>query len=249
MSELTGQQLPAWDTASGRRIGGGVITTQAFQSALATGQVRRRFPLLPLVTAAEFTADGRFLLTASAAGTALVRDTQAFAARVTRRTWEDLAGRDAPAAFVAVNSLVAAPKQAIRLLAEHLRPGRVDAARVADWIADLDAESFARREQAERQLAGLEEHGEESLRQALKKEPSTEARARLRRLIQRSEEGGAGRLLKKLAGGYPGSALMQEAKEVLARLEQTGRPGEWPACRISSLPRSGQQGQSSGPGR
>jgi WD40 repeat protein len=204
-----------------------------------TGKVRKELPLLPLVSSAVFTG-GRHLVTASADGSALVWDSVALARAVTAHPWDDLASSDGRTAFAAVASLVAAPKQAVRLLAGRLRPARVDTAQVRAWIADLDAESFQRRAEAERHLAGLHEHVEEDLRDALHRNLSTEVRVRLERLLRSIEKGspeqwrrsravevleqvgspGARRLLAKIATGHAGSSLTREAKESLARLER-----------------------------
>jgi WD40 repeat protein len=211
--------------------------TQVRLVETATGQVRRELPLLPLVSGVSFSRDGRHLITASADGSALVWDLAMYTAAMTPHTWGDLGSPDGRTAFAAVCSLAADPKRALPLLATRVHPARVEARRVRGWIEGLDAESFEKRDEAQRQLGALREHVEADLRHALKN-ASVEARARLQRLLRRIETGNAeqwrrGRavevlerigtaraveILKKLAGGYPGSALTREAKDALARL-------------------------------
>jgi hypothetical protein len=140
-------------------------------------------------------------------------------------------------------NLAGDPQRALRLLAPNLGAARVDAKQVRDWLDALDSESFEKREQAEGRLAALQEHVEDDLLAALAG-ASLEARARLRRLLQRLDKGSpeqwrrsralevlerigsaeAVALLTKTAAGYPGSALTREAKESLARLHRAVTP-------------------------
>jgi WD40 repeat protein len=206
----------------------------------ATGQVRHRFPLLPQISSTACTPDGRYLVTASADGSALVWPLYDLTSgTVTPRAWDDLGGADAKTAFAVVCGLIAAPDKAIALLGQRLRPAACDVEQVRRWLENLDSESFAVREDAERRLAALGEDVEEDLHEALAKKPSVEMRTRLMRLVHRLEEWNADRLrqtralevlemigspeamrlLEKLAGGYRGSRLTIETRETLARLK------------------------------
>src|SRR5262249_35732405 len=154
----------------------------------ATGQVRRDLPLVPPVWSAAFTRDGRHLLTGGEDGAPLVWAPAEHAARpLTADAWADLAATG-PTAYTAVCSLAAHSGEAVRLLGERLRPVAVDAKRVRAWVADLDAEAFDQRQEAEKQLAALQEHVEGDLRESLAG-ASPEARSRLVRLLQRIEDG------------------------------------------------------------
>ena len=65
-----------------------------------------------------------------------------------------------------------------------LRPAaRPDAGQVRKWIADLDADAFATREAASRQLARLGEDAEAELRAALASAPPPEVRRRVESLL------------------------------------------------------------------
>jgi WD40 repeat protein len=204
----------------------------------ASGQVRKKLPLVSLARSAVFSRDGRHLVTGSIDGSGLVWDTVDLAAGpVAQTSWDDLAGEDGRKAFAAVCSLIAHPGEALSLIGRRLRPPRVDAALVRKWIRELDADSFPKRTEAERRLAALGDDVEVDLLQAVKTAP-LEARLRLRRLLKRIEKGSLpalqrGRalevlerigspeavgLLKKLAAGHPGSALTRQARESLARI-------------------------------
>jgi WD40 repeat protein len=205
---------------------------------LSSGQARHEFPLIPTVLSAAFTSDGRHLITGSDDGTALVWDVEALAGPTPEgRLLADLGNRNGRVGFAAVSTLSAMPRRALRLLGTKLSPA-VEPKHVRVWIDDLDAETFARRVEAERRLAALGEDVEEDLL-AARKEASLEARSRMRRLLRRIEEGTpeslrrarglevlerirspeAVALLKKLAAGYSGSRLTRLARESLERLK------------------------------
>jgi hypothetical protein len=152
--------------------------------------------------------------------------------------WTDLA-RDGITAHRAMTALVAAPRQAVSLLRERLRPVTpADPLRVACLIAELDSDRFAVRENATRELEGLGELAEPALREAREGSPPLEFRRRLERLpgllvspdqlrALRAVEvlehlGGpeARRLLEELAKGAGAARLTREAKATLARLER-----------------------------
>jgi RNA polymerase sigma factor (sigma-70 family) len=196
-----------------------------------------------------FAADGRALASGHADGSILIWDVAAATRRGvgtagrpdTRRLgqwWDDLAG-EAPKAHAAVWGLSAAPREAVALLRERLRPAAAAGDEVRRLIADLDAADFHRREAASARLAALGEQAEEALQEARKRSASVEQRRRLDLLLAahglvRSPElrrqvravevlervGGAeGRqVLESLAQGAPEARLTKEAKAVLARL-------------------------------
>src|SRR5262249_1328920 len=71
--------------------------------------------------------------------------------------WKELRSDDAAKAYRAMQDLIAAPKQAVPFLTEHVQPpAPVTDKRIAQLIAELDNESFEPREAATIELAGLE---------------------------------------------------------------------------------------------
>ncbi len=202
----------------------------------ATGRVRATVPILPTISGAVFTPDGRHLVTTSADATALVWNVDEMAPPLLGDAWEALAG-DGPAANAAIADLKRRPAEAVAMLRKMLPPARVDAGRVRALIAGLDAEGFDERQDAERRLAALSSDVEADLVAALKG-AGTEAAARLGRLVPRAEGGtpeawrhsravevleriatpDAVRLLRGLAAGYAGARRTREAKEALGRL-------------------------------
>jgi hypothetical protein len=156
------------------------------------------------------------------------------------RAWADLAA-DAPTAFAARGVLANAPETAVPLLKERLKPARpADAEQLRRWLADLDSDRFAVREEARK---GLEEMGElaaAALRQALVRKPSPEARRRIQVLLDKLRgpitrpeavralravavlediaTPEARRVLEELARGTPEARLTQEAQASLGRL-------------------------------
>ncbi len=158
--------------------------------------------------------------------------------------WADLAVVDGGRAFRAMRRLYAVPASTVEFLREHLRPvGIPDAERVKRLLADLDADAFAVREEANRQLEQIAEGAEPLLRQALRKEPSLEALRRIRALLEplaapsperwRSAQAlevlewlntaETRRLLRHLASGAPTAWLTGEAKAVLSRLDRRAK--------------------------
>ncbi len=128
------------------------------------------------------------------------------------RLWQQLAGQEEQG-LEAVERLIrmgdkALPELRRRIRAEH----EIDADRVADWIAQLDARNFTQREEATNRLKRLGPAVMPKLRAALKDPPSLEARARLNLVIehfddQKPDPGYTqrvqrlGRILRKIGSG------------------------------------------------
>jgi WD40 repeat protein len=204
------------------------------------------------LVAAEFSPDGRRLATASSDTTALVWDVEpvrsklaAPAAALTPEQaaalWNDLAAADAAKAYDAVRGLAADPARAAALVRERLRPvAAPEEKRLAKLIADLDADVFAVRAQARKELEGLGELAAPALRAALQGSPSaelrrcardlldglatrapTEERLRQLRAVEVLELAGtpeAAAVLKELASGAPGALPTVQAKAALERI-------------------------------
>jgi hypothetical protein len=208
------------------------------------------------ISAVACSPDGTRLASASTDATVLVWDLTGRTQRGQRGApglaggepdalWVDLAEDDASRAYGAMCTLARVPAQALPLLAKHLRPvPAADARRLAAALRDLDAEAFAVRERAARDLEQLGEAAEGALRTVLAGRPSPEVRRRVRQLLEKLEgpevlrraralevleqidTPEARRLLAALAKGAPEARLTQEAKGALARLAK--RPAATP---------------------
>jgi RNA polymerase sigma factor (sigma-70 family) len=198
-----------------------------------------------------FSPDGRRLASGSDDSTALVWDVSGLAATsaVTptrdelNAHWDFLKCGDAARAHQAMCSLAAAPEQAVPFLeACLLEDGRQkpDAQRVARLLAELNSEDSRVRSSAAGELGQMAETIEPALRQALKDNPSSEARQCLQQMLEALYLDGvslpalrraralevlewinspsARELLKKLAADSPREDLSREAKAVLGRL-------------------------------
>jgi hypothetical protein len=163
-----------------------------------------------------------------------------------RAAWQALAADDAKAAYAAMWQLAADPEGSTAFLREHLKPvPRPKPGQVARLIAALDAEQFAERESATRELEMLEESAAAELRQTLQGKPTLEVRRRIEALLARLERVPAGeqlrtlraietlehivnaearKILQTMAEGDPGCRTTQEAKASLRRLEAAPIP-------------------------
>lgn len=156
-------------------------------------------------------------------------------------SWADLADADAARAGRALWALAAAPQQAVPYLAKRLSPASpADPAKVARWIAELDADDYATRERANQELEKLGKQAWPALRKAVEANPSAETRRRLRRLLDQEaalspenlrqvraieslEQMGtpeARQLLERLASGVAEARLTREARASLDRLKR-----------------------------
>lgn len=148
------------------------------------------------VSTITLTPDGNYLISGSQDGTALVWKMPDGIRRLHRQgkiltdtelsaLEADLAGRDARKAYLAVESLTAAPEQSVSLLRRKLRPIEVmDATRVPRLITDLDSDRFAVRQAATRELSKLGDRAEVQLRATLAGQPTLETRRRIEDLLR-----------------------------------------------------------------
>lgn len=112
--------------------------------------------------------------------------------------------------------------------------------RIVAWVADLDAEDFSRRFDAERHLGDAGDQAEQALNEVVRRASSLEAVRRAERLLarianqasdperlrqlraveilERLGSRDAIALLQRLAAGAPGATLTREASESLKRL-------------------------------
>jgi hypothetical protein len=156
------------------------------------------------------------------------------------RLWTELANRDAKKAYRVMHTLAALGAPVVAHLRERLRPiPLITQARLQQLIRDLDADTFARREAASRELTRLgnivEQVVREALAEALAETKSLEVRRRVVPLVkglpdwrvqnpeqlrvlraigvlQRIGSREAKEVLHKLAAGAPAARQTQAAK-------------------------------------
>jgi RNA polymerase sigma factor (sigma-70 family) len=236
-------------TADGSRligVGGG----RARVWEVATGKELERFEGCDCpIVAAAISADGRLAATGGADTTILVWDLTGgkSAARELspdemEHAWADLADPDDRTGYHAAGTLAAAPRRALPLLAQRLRPVAVlterSRRRVATLSAGLDNDSFTEREKATAELRGMGSVIDTLLRAALEGNPSAEVRRRLEgirkviaedppewlrtrralRALERIHSPEARQILERVAAGEPDARPTLEAKAILARI-------------------------------
>jgi WD40 repeat protein len=205
------------------------------------------------ISSLAFSRDGTKLASGHWDSTALIWDVSSARRSLPRkdltppdleRLWTELRDPDAAKGHAALWTLVAAPDQAVPFLKEHLRPvPRMSGERLRRLIADLDADDFARREEASRDLAKVGIEAEPVLRKALGANPSLEKRRRVQtlldglacqtemtpdairqlRAIQVLEQIGtleARQILAALATGAPAAPATRDAAAAITRLNQ-----------------------------
>jgi WD40 repeat protein len=191
------------------------------------------------VTALAFSPDSKLLASGGRDTTILLWDVSR--ARL-EHLWSELAGGQQDAAL-AVKKLAAIPGETVPFLKERLRRAPDYEARASKFIVDLDADEFQVREKASRELETLGADGVFALRLALHASPSTEARRRIDKILDKLktadkepsgldprsvwlslavlEEIGspdAEQVLQELAKGPAKSTIVREAGAVLERL-------------------------------
>jgi WD40 repeat protein len=191
-----------------------------------------------------FTPDGQTLVSASEDGTALIWDVTGL--RTPRKLesaaeelW-DMLSRDPEIAGQAVWALVSRPTEAMKVLRERLHPVRGGDEALSKWIAELDAEKFAVRDKATRELIKLGPGARDALAAKLKEVPPLEVQRRIEKLLldlkavpptneqlqliravealDRIGTPDARRLLRELADGAEGALLTTHARMVLEKM-------------------------------
>ena len=163
--------------------------------------------------------------------------------------WPDLAG-DCRQAYRVMHRLAGSGAAALSLLAKHLHPvAAVDPKRVDTLLADLDSEQFSVRDAAARELKGMGEQIEPTLRRVLESKPSLEVRNRIQTIqdalrgvpphhtlrtlraiwvLERIGTPEARDLLRTLSGGVAAARETREAKAALQRLDRRAGSGAAP---------------------
>jgi WD40 repeat protein len=220
---------------------------------LATGQERGRLAgHRSWVSCLAISFDSRLLASGSHDTTVLLWDLtgqkgdgQAKARLVSawtlNRLWSALAGTDGVAAYRAIWTMAATPRETVALLKERLHPVPLaDPRQVGRWIADLDSSRYALRKKAAQALAKLGDSAAAALRRRLEENPSLEVRKRVEKLLSQQAGRALGRdemqtlravevlehagttearaLLRALTKGDPGARLTREARAALNRL-------------------------------
>jgi hypothetical protein len=228
-------------------FGGGDGSVRLFE--VASGAERARFTgARNAIGAVAVGPDGRTLAASSADAPVYIWDMLAVAdqpklaptAAELDRAWSALANSDAKVAYQSICRLTAAPDATLALLRTQLKPAvPADAAKVREWIRQLNESQFERR-MAEHELERFSDQVEEELLAALKSTQFHEAQVAIRRLLHGVEAPtverlrairaieileciatpAARELLKALAAGAPGAHLTEAAAAASKRLER-----------------------------
>jgi WD40 repeat protein len=214
------------------------------------------------VTALAFAPDGKTLASGGSDTTILLWDLAglprppqppavALGAKEIESLWIDLAGDDARMALQGIRKMANAPRETVSWFRERLRPAAaVDAKKISQWVAGLDSEEFAVRQESAQELEKLGELAVPALQKLLANPPSLEARRRAEQILEKVtvptlsteqlrlmralevlEQVGSGearQVLETLAKGAPGALATREAQAALDRLAR--RASAKPDC-------------------
>jgi WD40 repeat protein len=213
----------------------------------STGKLRYAMPSLESQRPLAFTPDGKLLAAIGPTAPLYLWDVRGelrnfpnrLDAATTEALWKDLLADDAEAAYRALQRLAAAPDTTLPFVRATVRPAVAPAkAKVAAWIAALDAPAFRDREAATKELKMVAETIAGELRAArdattslevherlgkilamtYPESPESVRRTRIVELVEWCGTSDAKALLKSWSAGAPGSLLATEAKVTLARL-------------------------------
>src|SRR5439155_3174897 len=148
------------------------------------------------INSVAFSPDGKQLASASGDTTALVWDVagltapavavKALPAEEIETRWAALLSNDGGKAFEAICDLSASPKEAVALLAQHLKPAEaVEPEVIAKLIADLDSDQYKLRQKAHADLLKIGERAVPAIEKALSAQPPLETKTRLETLREK----------------------------------------------------------------
>jgi hypothetical protein len=155
--------------------------------------------------------------------------------------WNDLASTKPANVFFAVWRLAACPEQSVPWIRAKVSPAKQpDPQRLLQLLSELGDRSFRIREKATRELEEKDKAAKPSIRSALERQPSAEARLRMGRLLERLRAAAfppetmrrlravevleyagtpqARRLLSDIARGAPESVLTKDASAARERM-------------------------------
>jgi hypothetical protein len=160
--------------------------------------------------------------------------------------WTELGTQQTDALLDTSDRLVEAPDATLAFLQPRLAP--VSTAGLEDFLADLDAGSFAKRDKAMHELGRMEFAAASALERVLAGHPTLEVRRRVEKLLQQLQEPTyslallaswraitvleqintpqARDLLETLAKGAAGARLTREAQSALQRLAGVARDAQ-----------------------
>ncbi len=175
------QGVRLWDLATGK-----VVATHQLPE-----QIRSSTAQASYASCLAFSPDGRRLATGQPDSTILLWDVrlpaprpELLAAGEREALWADLADGDAAKAWRAAWRLAEAPNEALAFLRGRVKPHPTAAADVIRrLLADLDGDSFERREAAVKRLKELGLQAESALRAALRGKPTPEQKRRIEAVL------------------------------------------------------------------
>jgi HEAT repeat protein len=170
--------------------------------------------------------------------------------------WDSLGSGQLLEAHQAGKALVAGGRSTVAFMAATLEPVSADTKRIPALVADLDSREYAVRRKAFDELARIGAPAKAALTEALKTDPTAEARIRIQLLLKAASSaypatpaatrtGRAVRvlemiatdkaiqLLERLAQGMPGSYVTEQATAAIKRIQKPrrGQPASAPKSR------------------
>jgi hypothetical protein len=224
---------------------------------VATGQRRKAWVAHPgKCMSLQFAPDGRSLATGGYDTTAIIWDPTGLrthdaaktipklSAKELDKSWAELAGQDAAAAYAAMCTLVAAPQDSVAFLRARLHPSpEISKERLQTLFTNLANSEFSVRQAAFNELKELGETITDHLRRATAENPELEVKRRVELLLEAARvpradmlrriraievleyigSDDARQLLATISRGFPYARETKDAKAALERLAKRTR--------------------------